>query len=83
MGLDEADDDVGALGLQPPGALQHRIGLADAGRGAEEDRQLAAARLAGQCQQGVGIGTTVARFASSHDVYGFSRIQREVELAAH
>ena len=34
--LDEADDDVDPLVLQAARALQHRIGLADAGRSAEE-----------------------------------------------
>ena len=39
MGLDDADDDIGA-GL-PPGvrALQHLVGLADAGGGADKDLQ--------------------------------------------
>ena len=43
MGLDDADHDIGA-GL-PPGmrALQHLIGLADAGGGADEDLQPAGA----------------------------------------
>ena len=39
MGLDDADDDIGAR--LPPGvrALQHLVGLADAGRGADKDLQ--------------------------------------------
>ena len=40
--LDEADDDVDALVLEAAGALQHGVGLADAGSGAEEDLQPAA-----------------------------------------
>ena len=43
VGLDQADDDVDALGLAPARGRQHLVGLADAGRGAEEDLQLAAA----------------------------------------
>ena len=42
VGLDQADDDVDALGLEAARAQQHRVGLADAGRGAEEDLQPAA-----------------------------------------
>ncbi len=43
VGLDQADDHVDALGLDAAGAQQHRKGLADAGSGAEEDLQFAAA----------------------------------------
>ena len=41
--LDEADDDVDALGLEAARARQHRVGLADARRGAEEHLQPARA----------------------------------------
>ena len=45
MGLDDAGDDVVAV-LQPRvGLLQHFVGLADAGRGADENPQLADAPL--------------------------------------
>jgi hypothetical protein len=37
--LDEGDDDVGALGAQPPALLEHRVGLADAGSGAQQHPQ--------------------------------------------
>jgi hypothetical protein len=37
MGLDDPDDDVGALFPARAGGLQHRIGLADPGVGAEEE----------------------------------------------
>ncbi len=37
VGLDEADDDIDALGLQRARAQQHRKSLPDAGSGAEED----------------------------------------------
>ena len=37
VGLDDADHDVGALRAQPPRGLEHRVGLADARRRAEED----------------------------------------------
>lgn len=39
MRLDKADDDVLTFGLGRPGAREHRIGLAHAGRGAEENAQ--------------------------------------------
>ena len=42
VGLDEADDDVGASLLAPVSLLQHRVGLADAGSHAEVDPQPAA-----------------------------------------
>ena len=58
MGFDEADDDVDALLLDRPRALQHREGLADAGRGADENEQPAALALLGQREQGVGVGST-------------------------
>ena len=40
--LDAADDDVDALGALLAGRLEHGVGLADAGGGAEEDLELAA-----------------------------------------
>jgi hypothetical protein len=39
MGLDEADDDIDAFVLEAPRVLQHGVGLADSGRGAEEHFQ--------------------------------------------
>ncbi len=45
MGLDDADDDVVAVLLAGVGLLQHFVGLADAGRGADENSQLADAPL--------------------------------------
>ncbi len=44
VGLEEADDDVLAFAAQRPRRGQHRVGLADAGRGAEIDAQAAALR---------------------------------------
>ena len=54
VGLDHADDDIGAglqLGVR---ALQHLIGLADAGGGADEDLEPAGAAVLapGRFQQG-------------------------------
>ena len=43
VGLDDADDDVETLGALLARGEQHRVGLADAGGGAEEDLQPAAA----------------------------------------
>ena len=45
VGLDDADDDVVAVLLAGVGLLQHLVGLADAGRGADENPQLADAPL--------------------------------------
>ena len=59
MGLDQADDDVDALLAQQPRALQHRVGLADAGRGAQEHQQSAALFLFRQRQQGVRVRSTL------------------------
>ena len=42
VGLDQADDDVDALVALLARGREHRVGLADAGAGAEEDPQLAA-----------------------------------------
>ena len=42
MGLDDADDDIAAKFLLPSRGTEHGVGLADAGRGAEENLQLAA-----------------------------------------
>ena len=39
MRLDEPDDDIDALTLEAPRVLQHGVGLADAGRGAEKNLQ--------------------------------------------
>ena len=40
VGLDDADDDVVAVFFAGVRLLQHFVGLADAGRGADEDTQL-------------------------------------------
>ncbi len=48
VGLDHPGDDVDALGEAPARRLQHGVGLADARRRAEEDLQLAGARLVGE-----------------------------------
>ena len=45
MRLDVADDEVDAARAHAARGLQHRVGLADAGAGAEEDAQLAAPGL--------------------------------------
>ncbi len=41
VGFDDADDDVVAVFLARLRLLQHFVGFADAGRGADEDSQLA------------------------------------------
>ncbi len=59
--FDVADDDVGTVVALAPRRLEHRVALADAGGGAEEDLQAAApcARILvlHAREQGVGIGT--------------------------
>jgi len=59
--LDEPDRHVAPVLALQPRRLEHRVGLADARRSAEEDRQLAALRLllvlADSREQGVGVGT--------------------------
>ena len=65
MRFDEADDDVDAFFLQAPRVLQHRVGLADAGRGAEEHLQPARGFPAERGQKRVRVGASVvgsARF---------------------
>ena len=59
VGLDHADHDIGARLHPGMRALQHLVGLADAGGGADEDLELAgAAFLApGRFQQGFRRGT--------------------------
>ncbi len=59
MRLDEADDDVDALVLEAARALQHRVGLADAGRGAEEHLQPARGLPAERRQQRVRVRASV------------------------
>ena len=58
--LDEAHHDRHPLALQLARGGQHRIGLADAGRGTDEDLEPAAPVLARRGQQGVGIRPRVA-----------------------
>src|SRR6185437_405697 len=60
--LDEADDDVDALLLQPLRARQHGVSLADAGRRADEDQQPPALAGCRQRQQSVGIRTQIVSF---------------------
>ena len=69
--LDDADDDIHTLAPLGLGGEQHLIGLADAGRGAEENLQPAAAFMLRRRQQRfgrrspltLGHGPSVARFA--------------------
>ena len=62
VGLDAADDHVDALSAGAARGLEHGVGLADAGGGAEEDLQPAARRAAfallGEhpLEQAVGVG---------------------------
>ena len=78
VGLDHADHDIGAglpLGVR---ALQHLVGLADAGGGADEDLEPAgAAVLAPGCfQQGFRRGTLfgIAALLDHHDIIVLSLV---------
>ena len=57
---------------------QHGVGLADAGRGAEEDLELAAPLLARQRQQRVRIGAAV-EFALRRHALFLSVVERQIE----
>ncbi len=57
----DADHDIHALGLATLGGDQHRVGLADAGRGAKEDLELAARFLLRRLQQRVGRRACLVR----------------------
>jgi hypothetical protein len=57
----DVDADLGAL----VGGHQHRVGLADAGIGPEEDLQVAAAFLLGLFEKGIGCRTVLVFSHSS------------------
>ena len=85
--LDDADDDVAllVLGLEARG-LEHRVRLADAGRGAEEDRELAArCRRAppratrASSSSGSGRSSVIGRTARSQ-IVALRAVEREVQL---
>ena len=59
MGLDKADDHIDAFVPETPRILQHRVGLADAGRGAEEHFQPARGLPAERGQKRVRIGASI------------------------
>ena len=60
VGFDDADHDVGAVARARLGGGEHFVGLADAGRGAEEDLQAATRFPLGFRQQRLGGRTAVA-----------------------
>ncbi len=59
MGLDKADDHIDAFVPETPRILQHRVGLADAGRGAEKHFQPARGLPAERGQKRVRIGASI------------------------
>ena len=61
MRLDEPDDDIDALVLQALRVLQHGVGLADSGRGAEKNLQPARGLPAERRQERVRIGASGVR----------------------
>ena len=84
MGFDETDEDIDAIGAARAGALQHRIGLADAGRRAEKNAQPAARRGFRHGEQSVRIGAAIEvsllrRQCRALTLGLFQRVQREVQ----
>ncbi|SVK53889.1 Uncharacterised protein [Acinetobacter baumannii] len=65
VGFHHADQHVQPLSAQTLGLLQHGVGFAHAGAGAEEYLQPAARFFIGQRQQAIGIGTLL--FFFDHD----------------
>ena len=95
VGLDDADDDVVAVLLAGMGLLQHLVGLADAGRRADEDAKLADAALfaARRFEQGFrrgpifGIAPLIRHHCPSIELVvgscglpGGQLVEREIEL---
>ncbi len=60
MRLDDADQHIATLGMQLAAAVEHRVGLADAGRCTEINAELATRGptllLFHLCQQDIGVG---------------------------
>ena len=67
MGLDHADDDIDSFAAFGLGGGEHFVGLADPGRGAQENLQ-AATRVLLASQQGVWRGSSVGVDALIHQV---------------
>ena len=63
VGLDDADDDVDPVARLGAGRLQHLVGLADAGGGADEDLQPADMLLLapGRFEKRLGRGSLIVR----------------------
>ena len=59
VGFRHADDEIDALGLRRLRARQHRIGLADARRGAKKNAQLSSTLLVAQGKERVRIRSAV------------------------
>ena len=64
VGLDDADDDVGPFAQTHRAVGQHLVGLADAGRGAEEHLELAAPFRVGGSEKGFGVGAVAVGHAA-------------------
>ena len=87
VGLHVADDDVGSTRTQTAGRLEHRVGLADTGRGAEEDAQTSTlgARLFGlnTSEELIRIGPDFVHTVSLRDLdrsRSLEVIQGEIQL---
>ena len=66
VGLDKANDNIDAFGLQGARPGQHGVGLADARRRAQENPQLSASFLIRKGEQSLGIGSARVLFRLRH-----------------
>ncbi len=78
VGLDDRDDDVAALAEEAPPLLEHRVGLADAGRGAEQHPQPPALHRVDHPSAAVSLSASSARLSSSTLTV---RLAEEAEVA--
>ena len=77
VGLDDADHHVEAARAQGVRLLEHRVGLADAGRGADVDAQARPVLLLEARQQGVGGRSRVVGHV--HRRMGCALVERQVQ----
>ncbi len=84
MGLDDGGDNIDAFAPPLVRRLKHRVSLADTGRGAEKDLQVAASlslRLSEKgVRRGAFVGIVVAHRASSSHIAAL--VEHKVELSA-
>ena len=78
VGLDDTDQDIQPLCPQTLGFLQHGVGLADTGIGAEEDLQLAA--VSGLGQQAIRVGSANRISDHVYSVVAWARALRRSSI---